>query len=486
MNKMPARNIKLVYIILTVLLISTSGVLALAFDLSPKAVLDTIYPNETASYTLSITNNGLSEERLQIFTINAYWDVSPSLITIKPNKTTTVLLELNPLEDTFIGAQLVPVTLKSLVSEEFVIENFYVYVRNANETRRTYSPNIAVEIQIPTEIDPRKIVPIEIYLRNRNPLNISVLDIAIDSELFHKTYQTNLGPLEEKTNQVIFEIPESQKPGTYNVHISISRDGKSLNEISKDVLIKGYSDVAIEDTTTKTWLTKTEVITLVNHGNYEVTKSVKTQNNLFERIFTKSNVAYTSQKENGIRTIAWTVTLKPNEQVEIVTKTNYAILFIIALIIITGIILYYLLRSPLLIYKRAKIVLETEDGVSEVKVKLHVRNRSSRTIRNIKIIDRYPKIVDLEDEGQLGSLKPTKMVSGDKKHSVLMWNLEILEPYEERLVSYKLCSKLNIIGNVHLPSAKVKFQTRAGERTQLSNNVKLLHRSHQTMDTPMG
>jgi hypothetical protein len=69
------------------------------------------------------------------------------------------------------------------------------------------------------------------------------------------------------------------------------------------------------------------------------------------------------------------------------------------------------------------------------------------------------------------------MLSADKVHSLLMWNLEALEPYEERLLTYTIRSKLNIVGNVHLHTAKVRFHTKSGERTTNSNDVMLMHKS---------
>ncbi len=467
--------------ILLLIIVGTVIATALPFELAYSPIKESIYTNETAQYTFNITNAATTSDRIQIYTISSYWDVSPTLITVDANSTASFTLEVSALSDAFYGPQLVPLTIKSLQAGTVQNENLYVYVKSSNETRRTYSPNIASEVHLTNEIDPRNVFPIEIYLRNRNPLNITQLDIAIDSELFHKSYTTTLGPLEEKTNQVIFEINPLQRPGTYSVNIHIMVGNQTINDVSKDVYIKEYSDISIEETLTKTLFTTTERFVLINKGNYDVTKQVKTRSNFFQRIFTSSSDKYFTLNEDGVSYIAWNVPLKPEQKVQIVATTNYSILFIIAVIIIVCIILYYLFRSPVLIYKRAKITTETDQGVSELKVKLHIKNRSGRIIRNIKIIDRYPKIVDIEDESVLGSLKPTKMVSADKKHSVLMWNLELLEPYEERLVSYRLKSKLNIVGNVHLPSAKIRFQTKAGERTQLSNGVKLLHRSHHAI-----
>ena len=74
------------------------------------------------------------------------------------------------------------------------------------------------------------------------------------------------------------------------------------------------------------------------------------------------------------------------------------------------------------------------------------------------------------------------MTSTDKSHNLLSWNMDVLDPYEERLIVYKLKSSLNIVGNISLPPSKVRFHTATGERSFVSNNVKLLHRSHQSIE----
>jgi len=469
------------FVILALMLLNTN-VYAADFSISFTPVLDSIYDNETAEYSFNITNMQNIQERFQIYTISASWDINPSLVIVEPDSETVFSLEIMPIDNRLFGPQLVPITIKALSDETISQQNFYVYIKPTNSTVKSYVPNVAMEVKIKDEIDPRESLSIEVYMRNRNPLDIKDLQMDV-SGLFNREYKTTLGPLEEKTNQVLFaDLDPMQSPGTYSITVRLIYENKTLGEVKKDILIKSYSDLSLQHTQSRTLFSLTDTFLLKNNGNSELVKQVKLEKGLFARIFTHSSANYNLLKEDGKTYLSWDVPLEPDQQIKITVKTNYIILFVIAILLVSLVIVYYIVRSPLLLFKRAKIVSSSEHGVSEIKVKLHIKNRSGKLIRNIKLIDKYPKITRVEEDSSLGVFKPSKMLTADKNNSMLMWELEILEPYEERLITYKLASHLNIIGNIHLSPAKIKFQTKAGERSYLSNEVILLHKSSKSMD----
>ena len=460
-----------------------------SFETAYGSKIDSIYSNETAIYTVNITNNDNIEERYQFDTAIALWDISPSFpVVVEPSSMGSFDIHIRVLDNRLYGPQLVPVRIRSLSDNKAYVENLYLYLKPSNYTGMQYAPTVAMEVTADNEIDPRQPLSLTVYMRNRNPLNISELTIQVNSQLFNKEYKTILGPLEVKTNQILFaDLDPHQTPGTYKVDVRlINSVGDTIAEVQKDIRVKSYADVSTEDIKTNRLFSSTETITLVNKGNYEATKQVKIEKNLFQKIFTKTNIDYYSSTENGVSYIQWDVQLLPNQKYVITATTNYTWLVIVLLLILIGTISYYIFRSPILLFKKAKIISSSEHGISEIKVRLHVKNRSGRIIRNIKIIDKYPKIVQVEDEVSLGSIKPTKMASTDKSHSLLLWNFDSLDPYEERLVIYKLRSQLNIVGNLSLPSSKVKFSTASGERTYFSNDVKLIHKSHKSLDAEDG
>ena len=447
-----------------------------------SALNDTITQDDnTATYRVSITNTGVKDDRFQLYTISAFWDIDPVMVSVPASSTTAFDMRISLNDRQLVGPQLVPVTVKSLDTEDFVVPQLYVYVKSADGTTLSYTPNVAATVNIADTIDPRDPLSVEITMQNRNPLDIKDLRIVIESSVFSKEVQTSLGPLEGKTNQILVDLNKLQEPGIYDVTVKLMTNNKTITQVQKEVKVLGYSQVSMEQTTIKKMFSYTEHIRLHNDGNYEAVKEVKLQKNFIEKIFTTSSIKYSGLKEDGIRYIVWTISLKPQESYDITVNTNYTSLVIMIILIIAGIILYYIFRSPVLLYKRAKIIASTDEGITEIRVKLHLKNRSGREVRSVKIIDRYPKIVSLVEDIGVGSMKPTKLLSADKAHSLLMWNLEALEPYEERLLSYTIKSNLHIVGNMHLHSAKAKFLSRTGERVTSSNDVTLLHRSVNTI-----
>jgi hypothetical protein len=446
------------------------------------AVSDTILEGDnTATYRVSLTNAEKTADKFQFYTISAFWDIDPTIVTVPGDSTSTIDMEVRLNDRQLIGPQLVPVTVKSLNSDDMVEERLYVYIKPSNSASMSYVPNVVMKVAMKDELDPREPASVEITMTNRNLLDITDLRISIESALFSKEVQTTLGPVESKTNQILLGVNELQEPGIYDIIIRLIVNNKTVTELSKEVEVIKYSEVTVEQTKVKSLFSYTQRMKVHNNGNYEAVKELKIQKNFIEKIFTTSSAKYTKLREDGVSYMTWRVPLKPQETYELVVKTNYTILVVLIILIIAGIVMYYIFRTPVLLFKRAKIIASTEDGITEIRVKLHLKNRSGREIRSVKVIDRYPKIVSLVEENIIGSLKPTKMLSADKVHSLLMWNLEALEPYEERLLSYTVKSQLNIVGNMHLHSAKARFHTISGERTTNSNDVMLMHRSVDTI-----
>ena len=109
-----------------------------------------------------------------------------------------------------------------------------------------------------------------------------------------------------------------------------------------------------------------------------------------------------------------------------------------------------------------------------MKIIIYIKNRSSEIINNIFVNDKVPSLAELIKESYLGTLEPTKILVHDKKGTIVKWELKSLEPFEERVITYKIKSKLNIIGGISLPPTKIRFDTKSGrERVIFSNRCEL-------------
>ena len=96
--------------------------------------------------------------------------------------------------------------------------------------------------------------------------------------------------------------------------------------------------------------------------------------------------------------------------------------------------------------------------ISEFKVLLHLQNIGDSVIKDLEVFDYVPTLIDIVKEFSIGTLNPTRVLKHEKKgRSAVIWDIEKLDPHEERIVSYNIKSKLTILGELTLPSAVVKF-----------------------------
>jgi hypothetical protein len=166
----------------------------------------------------------------------------------------------------------------------------------------------------------------------------------------------------------------------------------------------------------------------------------------------------------------------PGDEVTIEITKNYRFAVYTLIIMIIIIILYYQLRSPVVVKKDAVGNEPSHDGVSEFKVKVLIKNRSQKPVENVKIIEMIPSLALLVKEAAIGTVEPTKIIRNDSKGTLVRWDINYLEPFEERIITYRLKSKLNIVGGLTLQATKVKFETVTGrERVTYSkkHNIKI-------------
>ena len=179
-------------------------------------------------------------------------------------------------------------------------------------------------------------------------------------------------------------------------------------------------------------------------------------------------VAPLTYEEKG--QLVWDIDLAPGESELILYTFNYQPLLIIAIALILIFISYYLFRSPVILKKTATVIATKEGGISELKVIVEIVSRSRSPITHIRLIDTIPRIANLAHDYDVGTLKPDKAVKHENKGTLVKWSIDSIDPGEERVISYKIKSKLSILGGMTLPSAAAKFDVGKKHRTASSNS----------------
>ncbi len=477
------------FLIFGVLLLSLS--LAYAnpgFSLDYETIKDNVVVNEAAEFYLIINNDESFDDSYRIsFGINPKWSMQilppkDSTVTVTKGATRKIKISAMPVSEMPPSLYRIPVKVKSTRTGALEEINLHIYL-NSGEKAGTYPPTVTADVEIPENIKPGESFQIKVNLKNRNPLNISELNIRLSSIVINKETVTSLKPLEEKTIVITYSIDPLQPPKEDTLKLELYVYGEKIRSVEDiPVNVVSYSEIKYSSFEERSFLKTEQKITYTNDGNIKRQETLKIEMGFFKDLVTSTNPKMYVIKENGKRYRALDVDLKPAEKTEVMVITNFRPpAFVIAFAFVL-LVLYYLLRGDIIVKKQAVVLGTKEGGITEIKVIMNVRNRTGRQIKNVSIIDGVPNIADIENDFQIGTLKPTKIIMHDKKGNMVKWNVDVLDAFEERLITYKIKSRLSILGPFSLRPAIVKYENKNGKISiTRSNRVDLVDEKNQKL-----
>jgi len=474
---MKMRGKSLVFVILSVLLVSS--VLAYS-EVNIISKENEISFGEKAIFDVSITNHEPVSQDYSFYSTSFYdWNVDTSppdtLLSVSPNATSSIDVCVSPYERLDPGIYLVPLTVETSQGGSYT-KNMKVYL--GAQKPMEYQPSILTSVDIKGKIDPREVQSIRVFLQNQNQLNYTNLTISIKSDLeeFEKEQTVELKPYESKTVEFAVTPDPYTQPKDYYLFFALKRGDQVIKTFDQKIEIIPLTpefDRKIQQE--EKFLKTTSVITLTNNGNVRNQQAAKIRMGFFKDLVTSTEPdAYAMKDDEGRRYIAWDLELGVGESATVTMVTSYRIPVIILIILIILIVFYLIYKSPVRITKSASNVVMHEGGVSALKITLVVRNVGKKPIKDVEVFDTAPSIASIEKDVEVGTLKPTDILRNKKGGILLKWKISELEGKEERLITYKIKSKLDIVGTILLPRARVKFKTKKGqERTSYSNTYRV-------------
>lgn len=438
--------------------------------------------NTIGDFEITVQNNMETEERFEVYVPEVTWDLTtdPSadrIVTILPGEKKAIKAQLRPL---YVNPGLYGVELNVRVSgKNMLISNYLtVNVGSLYTPVDEYLPAIMATLEMPGEVDPRGEVKMTLYLDNQNRRIIEKADIKLRSSLINKDYTTSLNPLEKKSVDFTVKLDDYTLPqdDTLRTTIFAPTETKVFQfEIvpTKFTIIK-FGGLEKTESVEKRVLKRIKILNITNKGNAVFAEPYTLDSPFWEQWFTSAEPAASSYKVEGARKIGWQVELRPGDTAVFVVTVSYRPVLFAAIIIIIIVFLYFTLRSPLVLEKNATVLSTKEGGISELKILIVLKNRSMKRVEKVSVIDKVPHIAEVSKEFELGTLKPTKVLKHDMKGALIKWELEELDGGEERILAYKIKSKLSVLGEFTLPLAVVKFKGLSGnERASHSNTVTL-------------
>lgn len=478
---MKFKNIILYTMLLLVL--SSFGTAALTTEVEVQK--KSIFPGEEAVYILHVTNNDDYMHTLEYhFPENTEWtiftDPSYTQRNIDAGETIETRVAIKPFSEInyipLAKKYELPVTVESLTSTEKARNIFEIFLRDPNLVY-DYIPIVNVDVDVPTELDPRKDAEVKIRLDNRNVLPIADYTLEVISKNNPENNRVvilQLEPLGKASDTVTLTYSNILEPTTEEITIipRIPTKNATFDRIIKKIEILPYNEISKDSKMDKSFLKTTETVSIFNDGNIGTETIHQKTTTLFKQFFTSAEPDYEVSKESGFRNLEWTLTIPPQESKSIQITTNYRPLFIIIILTAIGILVYYLERSPVVIRKETRKLTGHKGETSRHKILIHIKNRTPKAVDNITIIDTIPKIGEVEKDFAVGTLQPSKIIKHEKKGTLLKWEIGTLEPFEERIISFQMYSKLRIIGGLRLTPTIMKFKNKRGKLSKvLSNSV---------------
>jgi hypothetical protein len=465
---------KKAFLIVLALLLAMSFAVAEDIEVSHELVTEEVYPGESISVNVIVKNNQGVDDN----------------IVVKVDQTALYpLLKFSA----FKGAM--PISdRKTIESGEEGVFSFVVYTRDGIEPDRNYDLNfkikserdpekgiedykariyvaspeelIKITTDLPDQVAPGREVVFEVKFRNQANLMVDPADLYIDSDLFSKYYSEILYPTPyEITKSLKFTPEPTAKPGIYQMVITAFK-GKTLRgRIVKNFEVTSNPDIESKVDTKSGFLMRELTVTKYNKGNVNVDDVYEIPMTWFEKLMTNYNIEPSKIAEGKAE---WMFTIQPAETKTLTIKTDYRVLFftIIGLLILAIIMIYYMKRVVSI--KKAVFKMRDEKGaVAEIKVLLHVSNKTSKPITQIKVVDILPNMLILSHE--FGTLKPNKFQKGEKS-SRLIWDIDELEPGEERVISYRAKPGLHVIGSLTLPASLLRYTNKDKRIIDMQSN----------------
>lgn len=431
------------------------------------ALKNTISSDETAEFLLTVNNTGTRNTDLRIYTPDPAWSLETNPSRDKNawesfwGKLAATRVSLKPSVELGSGLYGVPIVIKDdLVYKESIKSIAFVELTALDRPPGRYVPAVKARVEMGNQVNPTEEFLLRVILENQNLLELDNVTIRITSDLVNKEHVTRLGKWgsKEGKREIDFKINLDPKmpprEDTIRVNIDVVHDGELyiFEGVPHSYAVVAYGGLAEQTKSTKQFLITTEEITLTNDGNTAQTRTYDLSISRFQSWFTKTNPEASVSEE----TLSWEVNLEVGQTQVLLVETNYRPLFYAFIAVVILIIAYYVFRSPILVRKTVQVTKKSHGGVAELAVQLHLRVR--KDLHDIEISDKVPNIFVVSRHFKIGTLHPTKILTHEKKGSIVKWHLDKLEGREERLISYNIKAKLMIVGGFNLPSAYVKYK----------------------------
>jgi hypothetical protein len=457
-----------------ILCVCALSVSAFNFDVSVSPESAAIKSNERAEFNITITHDSDVNQTFNIYSPDVQWDVPSTSVVAQSGVQTTITLKIKQYVDNLnLGYYLVPVHIRPLMQDSVIRKNLLISLRG--EGQQTYLPSLRVKLTMPTSVDPRETSSAFIELTSLNRLDVKDVTVRLRSNLVNTDISMDVTGLNTARVEVpiILNAMTAHQMDEVQLNAFITLDNRTYRFDGEPATyeVAEYGEIVASTGETSNMFGSLKTISFYNNGNTQKSQTYRVEKPGIKSWFMKTTPSASIVKDNDGTWYVWDLTLPSGGTTTAAVTADYTIIYVLIGVLIVIYLLYLLFRSPVLIEKNAVVVGTKEGGLTDIKVLIEVKNRSNRVLKNVRMLDKIPHIVHLVEEHGVGTLRPAKVVRSDETGTLLSWNLNELDKLEERVVSYRIRTKLSIVGRLHLPVSVVKFEKTPGRTRSTKSNI---------------
>ncbi len=425
---------------------------------SAKAVDSVIPAGGEAIFAVTITNNQTVNDVFQIkakeLSLYPFSDfaaelrTSKQIIDVKRYTSETAFVYVRTLSSAREGKTYeLPIEITSTLDKDLKIEDtLFIRILPANQL-------IEIIPQLPEKVQPGKKTKFYATFINRGNIVVPNAEVYITSPVYTDTRILTFKPDVDVEDEFSIEVDENTAPGTYPIAIRVYHDNEIKGVYTAEIIVTEHEKLEEQRDVNERFLVTTTTLTYTNTGNSPIEKSVRYEISGIERFF--SSTKPEARHENGVYVWEFTVARGKSHAVTIVT--NYRTpLIIIVILILAGWGLWHWWNKRLHVRKKIfHIRHDREEGMSDMKVMIHLKNKTGKTLHEVKIIDLVPSYVLLSKE--YSTLKPDHIQQGSSGGLRLIWDVGTLAKSEERIVSYKIKTKTTPSMQINLPGCSSQY-----------------------------
>lgn len=447
---------KSLFLIFALLLITSAYA---SVKIEKEAITDTIITdiNNSAVFNFKIQNLGETDTFRIYSLIGAYFSPSEN-ITIKSGETKQIqfTISLSPTlmskSEIFYFVYKIEGQISGIQEEQIGIKIFPL--RDALEIN-SYNLNIDSESAV-------------IYVKNLAGYDFNDISANFHSAFFNVDKKFSIGKYEKKEFNIELNKEETKKliAGDYSLTTNINVLG--LNQKYENSF-KFTEKANIKTTEDKSgFLIRRLVTSKTNEGNLPMVVQVKVKKSVLSRLFTTYNIEPSKVDRKGMFVeYLFQKEIKPSETFVVKSNTNWFYPLILLLLVSLIAYLVKVYTSSDLVVKKRAVFVKTTGGEFALKIMLTVK--AKKYIEKVNVVDRLPGMVKIFDK--FGGINPTRFDENSKR---IEWNLDSMQQYEERVLSYVIFSKIGFVGRFELPSATAFYETEGKIHESESNKVLFL------------